>query len=119
MINRLVTLFILFSFSFAAAGESFESSLVHNEDKGHQSIENLDHSLSTIKADDFGCEDEDCHDDGSHCIHHCSGLHTLVEFKLLFKFDSLTEAHSKVSWYYNNHYQEPALNPSIKPPLFS
>lgn len=118
MVKRIASLFILINFIFSFSSEvgaaSFE---VHEDYTVEKSV-----SIFTIEIASSGCED--CHDDGcdhhdSHCGHHCSGLHNLIETKQTIKLSHESIIENKTTWYFKYHYDEPFLDPAVKPPLFS
>ena len=118
MFKRLMSIFILFGFIFGLSIVVSPLSFDHDDTI---SIKAESYS-STSSINTEGCED--CHDDGchdrdAHCAHHCSGLHNLIESKQTMSLDYETCIDSKITWYFNFHYDEPFLDPALKPPLFS
>lgn len=77
--------------------------------------------VSGFQAEHKECHDDDCHDHSDHCIHHCSGLHYFVELSSSVKELSreLVNKDGKLVCYFNLHYEEPFLDPALKPPLYS
>jgi len=116
MLKKILNLFILLSFCLVVeAGHNFS-----NEDGEHSNMVN-DNSLSQVVStlEDPGCEDEDCHDESDHCLHHCSGLHNLsaTTHKIVLNYPSSQEG--KMSWFFINLYKRPSPEPAKRPPVHS
>ena len=107
---------ILLSFIIGFSNEFSTSSLAEEV-----SISNGEQSApSTVKSNECeNCHEDGCHDHKTHCSHHCSGFHNLIVTKQKIKFDHETGIDNKVLWYFDFHYDEPFLDPALKPPLFS
>tara|TARA_Y100000296_G_scaffold56918_1_gene65242 strand:+ start:515 stop:871 length:357 start_codon:yes stop_codon:yes gene_type:complete len=118
MVKRLASLFILISFVFGLSNEVRSVSFDHDETVSIKADSYL--SASSIVSDDCeDCHDDGCHDHDKHCAHHCSGLHNFIEAKQKIKLDNKADVDSKITWCFNFHYDEPFLDPALKPPLFS
>lgn len=72
-----------------------------------------------VSEDCHDCSDDLCHAEEGHCLHHCSGIHNIINTKPTVKIHKFSFSNNKESWYFLFHYEEPALDPSLKPPLFS
>ena len=118
MIKRLASLFILISFVFGLSNEVRTVSFDHDENVSIKS-EGFSVSSKIASSDCEDCHDDGCHDHDKHCAHHCSGLHNLIETKQTIKLNNIADVDSKITWYFNFHYDEPFLDPALKPPLFS
>lgn len=118
MFKRLVSIFILISFVF---GFSNEIEVIYFDHDEIVSIKaEYSRSVSAFASSDCeDCHDDGCHDHDTHCAHHCSGLHNLIESKQAMNLNYTSGIDSKVTWYFNFHYDEPFLDPVLKPPLFS
>lgn len=118
MFKRYTSLFILLSFIFSFSNEigstSFDHSYTLSIKDGMYSVVYV-----TLSSECEDCHDEGCHDNASHCMHHCSGLHNLLENKQASNLSNGIDISSKVTWYYNFSYDEPYLDQALKPPLFS
>ncbi len=62
---------LIFICLFCVSLSLFSELEVNNRINDHQEISHINQDL-----DD--CQKDDCHDEGGHCEHHCSGLHSLV-----------------------------------------
>lgn len=121
MFNKLWLIFILTTFMTGVLGESMTSSMEHDvELNSSVNVERVDYvSISSIDTDCDDCEDQDCHEGSDHCIHHCSGLHNLIVTTENVVLKSSLRIESKISRSYSFNYQEPCLDPALKPPLHS
>lgn len=118
MSKRLVSIFILMSFVFGFSNEIEVVSFDHDETISIK-VESSRSVSAFASSDCEDCHDDGCHDHDTHCAHHCSGLHNLIESKQAINLNYASGIDSKVTWYFNFHYDEPFLDPSLKPPLFS
>lgn len=118
MLKALANVFILTCFLFGASNEAKSMSFDKDDTVTVKPLENA--ASSNIVFDDYkDCNDEDCHDHDRHCAHHCSGVHNMVEPKQEVKLSYEIGIDSKITWYFDFHYDEPFLDPALKPPLFS
>ncbi len=118
MFKRLMSIFILFGFIFGLSNEVSALSFDHDDTISIKAESyNSTSSINTEGCED--CHDNGCHDHDAHCAHHCSGLHNLIENKQTMSLNYETGIDSKITWYFNFHYDEPFLDPALKPPLFS
>jgi hypothetical protein len=116
--NKILSLFILITIVFSFANE-VELSLLDSHEEATIKKAGFIIFNSTLSDGCDDCHDEGCCDHNTHCSHHCSGLHNLIESKQPAKINCFEGIISKVTWYFNFHYDEPFLDPSLKPPLFS
>lgn len=70
-------------------------------------------------SDCKSCPDEKCHGQDAHCFFHCFGIHNLTLINQVLELYPANIAKNKMSWYFNFHYDEPFLDSSLRPPLFS
>lgn len=67
------------------------------------------------------CEDEDCHEKSSHCIHHCTGIQNFIRPRSLYQEEHFSPNHlfsTLIMNFKSLHYEEPFIDPALKPPLF-
>jgi len=121
MFKKLWLLFILTTFITGVFGESVAVPSGH-ESEIQSSVEAPQvgaAALSSLDTDCEDCEDKDCHSSAAHCMHHCSGLHNIVVSTVNVLLSNSFRINSKISRSYSFHYQEPSLDPALKPPLHS
>lgn len=118
MNKKVLSIFILISFVFGLSNEVSAVSFDHDETISIKADSyNSTNSINSEDCED--CHDDGCHDHDTHCAHHCSGLHNLIENKQTTSLKYESGIDSKTTWYFNFHYDEPFLDPALKPPLFS
>ena len=118
MSKKLLSIFILISFAFGLSNEVRAVSFDHDETTSIKA-ESYSTTNSINTADCEDCHDDGCNDHDTHCAHHCSGLHNLIQTKKTINLKNQSGIDSKITWYFNFHYDEPFLDPALKPPLFS
>lgn len=118
MFKKLVSLFILLSIACCFANEvnlsfldSHEGTIVKSE------VADTVMELPFDECED--CHDEGCCDKNNHCPHHSSHSCNYIESKHVTKLSTFNELRNKTTFYFYFHYDEPFLDPSLKPPLFS
>lgn len=118
MVRGISILFTLIFFSISALNGNKSTSLEHKDSITSKS--SISFSLSAF--DDVGCDnchDDDCCDQNQHCSHHCFHSHNYVVSSETAKLPILGALISKATFYFYYFYEEPFLDPSLKPPLFS
>ena len=117
-IKKLAILLILINFIFSFSTQlkipSFEN---YNEIGTISSITTTINSLISSECED--CHNDGCQDHSSHCLHHCTGSHYFLVVKQTVKVNHKADKNHKNTWYVKSHYNEPYLDPALKPPLFS
>ncbi|OUR95447.1 hypothetical protein A9Q84_16575 [Halobacteriovorax marinus] len=122
MFNKFVLIFIFTAFFSGVVGESMGNAFDHEEDNSQLVAKTntiLASEISYVDSDCNDCEDESCHSEGAHCVHHCSGVHNVVITNKSVALSSSLYRSTQILWKYYFQYSEPSLDPALKPPLFS
>jgi len=117
MLNKLISLIVLFVLFFGVSNESTidEFSKFKNGKVLSSAI-----IQSTIVQDDCNeCEDKGCDEQEGHCSHHCNGMHNLTIVKSKVSLNNVLVRNVKSFWHYTHYYNSPTLDPSLKPPTLS
>ncbi|EQC46126.1 hypothetical protein [Bacteriovorax sp. Seq25_V] len=63
------------------------------------------------------CKSDDCHDEGGHCEHHCSGLHNIffTDYSISTKPEAVIINNSHIPKL--DFYKNPYLSRNLRPPL--
>lgn len=85
-----------------------------------------EHTISSTSFDksyDLNhCEDQNCQDEGPHCIHHCTGMQNIIKPQSLYHEESfqpdVLSIESSMPLRFQG-YEEPFIDPALKPPLFA
>ena len=118
MFKKLFTIFILISFmSSVHAGMEEAHNTSQSDDHATVSANSTTKVSTIVSVDCDDCRSDGCADHTEHCSHHCSGIHNIFTETIRISFSGPTEFETNKTWYFNNHYQTPSLDPSLKPPL--
>lgn len=110
---------ILFAFTLSFFSEATSQSLNYKESSLASDRTNTSHFSAEVWAEHTDIEHNDCHSHTTHCSHHCSGLHNVIVTKHSVKLDKISDTSSKITWYLTFHFDEPFLDPGLKPPILS
>ena len=118
--RSLFIIFIFTSFISGLLAEGRITNFSHDEEMAQSS--------EVVSGEDYHCEnchdheraesdESDCHDQAGHCGHHCAGLHNILLISSYYHVDQNVISFCEQRWFYKVIYEDPVLEPSLKPPL--